>query len=126
MEKFSTKTLQTKPLVFLGLNFYGYRYDHKPGKKEPEYEMKPIVGHEYVEFLREKYTSTVIIFDSRSQEHVTLNQNPASQTGQYPNSIILYPTLKSIQVRLDLARKLNVPIAVWEAGQGLDYFYDLL
>ena len=120
--------------VFLGLNFYGYRYDRvgpaKPvnAEQQPEYGMKAIIGRDYVDYLRKASPSTVIVYDSRSQEHVAVTQTMSSkpQPNTLPETIIFYPTLKSIYVRLELATKLNVGVAIWDGGQGLDYFYDLL
>ena len=136
MEKFTSQNLENPPKVFLGLNFYGYRYDRSadapaPSSKNkkvetPKYDMKPILGRDYIEFLRDKYSMSNIIYDPQSQEHVTILQSNTQKQDQFPDTIVIYPSLKSILVRLELANKLNVGVAIWDGGQGLDYFYDLL
>jgi chitinase domain-containing protein 1 len=131
MEKFSMPGGEGSVKVFLGLNFYGYRYDRVgPSKKndQEQYGMKPLVGRDYIEFLRKASSTLMIVYDTNSHEHVTVIQKVPTKQNQnsLPETIIFYPSLKSIYERLELATKLNVGIAIWDGGQGLDYFYDLL
>jgi chitinase domain-containing protein 1 len=131
MEKFAMPESGGPIKVFLGLNFYGYRYDQVESstkKEQQQYGMKSIIGRDYIEFLRKSYQKSAIIYDPRTHEHVTvIHSRPTKQQqNPLPQTIIFYPSLKSIYERLELATKLHVGIAIWDGGQGLDYFYDLL
>ncbi|KAI4503533.1 hypothetical protein M0802_000936 [Mischocyttarus mexicanus] len=96
--------------ILLGVNFYGYNYTPEGGG--------PILGSQYLKNL-ETFKGK-IQWDDRSKEHFF---EAKSSLG---SGYVFYPTLYSIIFRFDLAAELGTGIAIWELGQGLNYFYDLL
>lgn len=121
---------QKRDKILLGLNFYGNDYTPTGGG--------PIIGHEYLQRL-EKLKGK-LEYDTRSEENYFeikygedsfLNVNCILRFGDPfreadGKHVIFYPTLQSINERIKLARRLGTGLSIWELGQGLDYFYDLL
>lgn len=96
--------------ILLGLNFYGFDFTPEGGSA--------LVGNSYLNLL--KHLKGRLKFDEKDQENYF---EVKTNTGKH---MVFYPTLYSIQKRVDLARELSVGISIWEIGQGLDFFYDLL
>jgi chitinase domain-containing protein 1 len=94
--------------ILMGLPFYGYRFSRSQGQEA-------YTASNYLDLLK-KEKGTLLQWDEASKEHRLV-------TG---DSFLWYPSLLSLFYRLQLAEEMGVGIAIWELGQGLDQFVDIL
>jgi len=99
--------------VLVGVSFYGF--DFIPHDKAGN----AIIGETYLQLLK-KYNPKVQ-WDSSAAEHFFTYEDNSGHS-----HLVYFPTLKSIHDRLKLIESMGMSVSVWEIGQGLDYFYDLL
>eukprot|EP01099_Mayorella_cantabrigiensis_P007085 TRINITY_DN6127_c0_g1_i1.p1 TRINITY_DN6127_c0_g1~~TRINITY_DN6127_c0_g1_i1.p1 ORF type:complete len:427 (-),score=98.36 TRINITY_DN6127_c0_g1_i1:157-1437(-) len=109
----------------LGLNFYGREYKPSVG------EVRALTGTDYVKVL-ETQKAVKFVWEESFHEHLiyyspsSTSSPPPSSSSSSSSAIIIYPTLKYLQTRIEIARTAGIGISIWEIGQGLDYFFDLL
>ncbi|XP_059651262.1 uncharacterized protein LOC132298914 [Cornus florida] len=100
--------------IFVGMNFYGYDFDISKGSGGGA-----ITGREYLSLLEQHRPS--LQWEKNSMEHFFIYSD-----NQHVRHVVFYPSLMSIKMRLEEARSWGAGISIWEIGQGLDYFFDLL
>ncbi|XP_062215375.1 uncharacterized protein LOC133915956 [Phragmites australis] len=100
-------------MIFLGINFYGNDFLLSRGSGGGA-----ITGRDFVHLL-EKYKPS-LQWDEKSLEHFFIYSDEGVKHA------VFYPTLMSLSVRLDEARNWGTGLSIWEIGQGLDYFFDVL
>ncbi|CEG76601.1 hypothetical protein RMATCC62417_11477 [Rhizopus microsporus] len=111
--------------LMVGLNMYAMSY---LSTRPPE----PLVLKTVIEKLSLPRQDELLL-DDEADENEELNWDKTSQEAWFMDideegieqGVIWMPTLRSIRNRLRLAEDYGVGIALWEVGQGLDYFYDL-
>lgn len=109
-----SRTLLNKK-IFVGINFYGNDFPISEGGGGGG----AITGRDYISLLEKHRPS--LQWEKKSGEHLfvyTDNHNI--------KHAVFYPSPLSILLRLDEARSWGAGISIWELGQGLDYFFDLL
>ncbi|PHZ08143.1 glycoside hydrolase [Rhizopus microsporus ATCC 52813] len=111
--------------LMVGLNMYAMSY---LSTRPPE----PLVLKTVIEKLSLPRQDELLL-DDETDESEELNWDKTSQEAWFMDideegieqGVIWMPTLRSIRNRLRLAEDYGVGVALWEVGQGLDYFYDL-
>ncbi|XP_073288729.1 uncharacterized protein [Primulina huaijiensis] len=101
-------------MIFLGINFYGNDFVISGGLGGG-----PIVGREYL-FLLEQHKPEIHWEENSAEHYFVYSDN------QKVNHVVFYPSLMSISQRLQLALSWGAGVSIWEIGQGLDYFFDIL
>uniref|UniRef100_A0A8R1ER17 GH18 domain-containing protein n=1 Tax=Caenorhabditis japonica TaxID=281687 RepID=A0A8R1ER17_CAEJA len=104
--------------VMIGLNFYGTQYslnEHRAGKTGVG-NGNTLMGKEYLKLLSDP--SAKLEFNYENMEHAMVLERD--------NTIVFFPSMTSLEYRIELARELGVGVGIWDYGQGLDYFANLL
>ncbi|KDO17169.1 hypothetical protein SPRG_17437 [Saprolegnia parasitica CBS 223.65] len=99
--------LETSPKFLMGLAFYGY---------DTNAALEAVIGSTFLTLL--KAHTPDVQWDAVAHECKFIYADGRRH--------VYYPCLQSIQDRLALYAETQVGAAIWEIGQGLDYFFDLL
>lgn len=104
--------------IMVGLPFYGYKFTPvEKGKSEKgkTHTSEAVTGNDYLDMINDYKPK--LEWQEKYREHsFTLNHSVE----------VYYPTQTMLQLRLEAAQRLGVGVGIWELGQGVDLFYELL
>lgn len=102
--------------VLIGVNFYGVDFVQQKSGKGGAVDQH-VVGHEYISLLKE-YKPEIVWLDE-------IGEHAFGYSRGKEQHVVFYPSRRSIGQRVALAESLECGgIAIWELGQGLNYFFD--
>nr|AVY91700.1 glycosyl hydrolase [Saccharum hybrid cultivar SP80-3280] len=111
--KGSSGSTSHSQMIFLGINFYGNDFLLSRGTGGGA-----ITGRDFIHLLEKHKPS--LQWDEQNLEHFFIYSDEGVKHA------VFYPTLMSLSVRLDEAQNWGTGLSIWEIGQGLDYFFDVL
>ncbi|WIA18822.1 hypothetical protein OEZ85_003503 [Tetradesmus obliquus] len=104
--------------ILLGINFFGVDFVRPEKDKKAEPKRVPILARDFLEIMNKMQPK--LAWDVESSEHMFKYK--------YGNQrhTVYFPTPASVAARVDKASELGLGIGIWDIGQGLDSFLDLL
>ncbi|CEF63990.1 Glycoside hydrolase, family 18, catalytic domain and Chitinase II domain and Glycoside hydrolase, catalytic domain and Glycoside hydrolase, superfamily domain-containing protein [Strongyloides ratti] len=100
-----------KEKILLGVNFYGSVYNQNG--------VTPILWRDFDKYINDESNYSDIKWNEVSQENFVSAKNK--------KEIVYFPTKKSLLLRFKYVEKNSIGgIAIWELGQGYNYFTELL
>jgi chitinase domain-containing protein 1 len=106
------KRAELSSKIIMGIPFYGYDWDQSSNSPEA------IINHKYLELLKEHKPD--LVWDEQAEEH------RFTYKSKYVDHTVYYPTPKFLDSRIKFYKSVGCGIGIWELGQGLEYFFDLL
>ncbi|GBF89547.1 hypothetical protein Rsub_02265 [Raphidocelis subcapitata] len=112
--------------VLLGLNFYGYEFS-RPDDGAPaaaaaagaaRWSFDAVVAERFLSALAR--LQPALAWDGEAGEHYAKFKEGGKRRRIY------FPTPASLAARVALAREWGVGLSIWELGQGMEAFFDLL
>lgn len=114
--QYLTSEKKYRAKILVGINFYGYRYEMDLTNKGLLKQPDAVTGNQLIEAIKED--NWIIKYEEKTNEHFFMKQDGTL-------TLIYFPTLYSIQMKIELANQMGTGLSIWELGQGLDYFFDL-
>lgn len=115
----------------MGIPFYGYDFTRPDNSKAPaeatkkrklqqkeQAQASPIMGEAFLSVLRR--VKPKLTWETSNAEHRVKYKEAGTKHTVY------YPTPAALAARIELAERLGVGLSIWELGQGVDSFMDLL